>query len=77
MLILTQKSTQDLEIFFAVAWAIWYNRNEVVHNESNLFPQQTWYMAKSSMEDYSSAADADLSSIRISPNRWEPSPHGV
>ena len=39
MLILTQKSTQDLETFFDVAWAIWYIRNKVVHNESNLSPQ--------------------------------------
>ena len=77
MLILTQKSTQDLETFFAVAWAIWYNRNKVVHNESNLSPKQTWHMAKSSMEDYLSAVDSDLSYIRFSPTRWEPSPLGV
>ena len=39
MFILNQKSTKDLETFFVVAWAIWYNRNKVVHNESNLSPQ--------------------------------------
>ena len=67
----------SLETFFVVAWAIWYNRNKVVHNESNLSPQQTWHMTKSSMEEYSSAANLNLSYIRISPTRWEPPPPGV
>ena len=77
MHILTQKSTQDLETFFAVAWAIFYNRNKVVHNKSNLSPQQTWHMEKSLMEDYLSVANTDLSYIRISPTRWEPPSPGV
>lgn len=77
MFILNQKSTKDLETFFVVAWAIWYNRNKVVHNESNLSPQQTWLMAKSTLEDFSNAADVDLSYIRISPTSWKPLPCGV
>ena len=24
-------TSRDLEIFFRVAWAIWYNRNKIVH----------------------------------------------
>ena len=31
-LCLLEKGTQrDMEIFFGVAWMIWYNRNQIVH----------------------------------------------
>ena len=31
---------QDLELFFAIAWAIWLNRNKIVHKDSSLLPLQ-------------------------------------
>ena len=31
MLIMNAGTPQDLEILFATAWSIWYNRNRVVH----------------------------------------------
>ena len=34
MFILSHHSQQNLEFFFGIAWAIWYNRNNVVHEEA-------------------------------------------
>ena len=31
LFILSHKSLQDLELFFTVAWAIWYNRNKSIY----------------------------------------------
>ena len=28
----------NLEVFFGVAWAIWYNRNKIVHEASSQYP---------------------------------------
>ena len=36
--LIINKTTQDLEYFFASAWAIWYNRNQIIHNEACLSP---------------------------------------
>ena len=35
----------DLEVFFGVAWAIWYNRNKIVHEASSQIPDQIWCFA--------------------------------
>ena len=61
MFILSHHSPPDLEFFFGIAWAIWYNRNKVVHEESCLSHQQVWQLAKSVVEDFSNAVDWDFS----------------
>ena len=41
-----------LEYFFATSWAIWHNRNLLVHNEKGLFPLQVWDLARNVMNDF-------------------------
>ncbi|XP_023884264.1 uncharacterized protein LOC111996510 [Quercus suber] len=38
--ILSHATFQDLEIFFAIAWAVWFNKNRLVHEGSGLPPMQ-------------------------------------
>ena len=40
MFILAHKPSQDLELFFIVAWAIWYNRNRIIHEGKCSSPLQ-------------------------------------
>ena len=47
--------TQDLETFFGVAWAILYNRNQVVFKSSCQLPTQIWNCAKRYLQDFKSA----------------------
>ena len=54
--ILDAGSPGDLEILFATAWAIWFNRNQVVH-EAKCSPHSLiWNLAKRTREDYKNAA---------------------
>ena len=78
MFILAHKPSHDLELFFTVAWAIWYNRNRVTHEDKCSSPSQVWQMAKSSIEDFNDAATIDLSTPRpIHTCNWSPPPPGV
>ncbi|KAK7823725.1 hypothetical protein CFP56_035133 [Quercus suber] len=78
MFILAHKSSQDLELFFTVAWAIWYNRNRTIHEGMCSSPLQVWQMARSSIEDFSDAATTDLSTPRPTLSScWSPPPPGV
>lgn len=47
--------TQDLESFFGVAWAIWYNRNQVVFESSCQLPVQIWNFAIRYLQDFKSS----------------------
>lgn len=47
-----------LEYFFAIAWAIWHNRNLLVHNDKGLSPLQVWDLVRSVLEDFHEANDA-------------------
>ena len=67
---------QDLELFFAIAWAIWFNRNKIVYKDSSLLPLQVWKMAKNVSEDFVSSATWDLGQPRTTPSSWVPPPSG-
>ena len=58
--LITNKTTQNLEYFFASIWAIWYNRNQIIHNEACLSPMQVWQIAKCIVEDFIEAATIDF-----------------
>ena len=57
-----------LELFFAIACAIWINRNKIVHKDCSLPPPQVWQLAKNVTEDYVSLATGDLGQIRTPPS---------
>ncbi|XP_030945991.1 uncharacterized protein LOC115970505 [Quercus lobata] len=74
--ILSHATLQDLELFFAIAWAIWFNRNKIVHKDSSLLPLQVWKLAKNVSEDFVSSATWDLVQPRTTPSSWVPPPSG-
>lgn len=75
--ILSHATLQDLELFFATAWAIWFNRNRLVHEGCGLPPMQVWHLAKNSVDDFVCSATWDFNQARVSPSSWSPPPPGV
>ena len=53
--ILDSGSPGDLETLFATAWAIWFNRNQVVHEAKCIPHSQIWNLAMRTQEDYKNA----------------------
>ena len=70
-------SSQVLELFFVLSWAIWSNRNKLVHNNSPLTPSQVWILATNTLEDFKMAASSDIIPSRHSQIRWEAPPQGI
>ena len=77
MFILSHHSQQVLEFFFGIAWAIWYNRNKVVHEDCYLSHQQVWQLAMSVVEDFNNVVAWDFSQPRALPVKWTPPPPGI
>ena len=48
-------SSFALELFFAVAWSIWWNRNQALHKDSGVPPSQIWDMANRILSEYKEA----------------------
>ncbi|KAK9986499.1 hypothetical protein SO802_031450 [Lithocarpus litseifolius] len=53
--IIAKGSPNDLELFFAVAWSIWWNRNQAIHENSGSPPLQAWDMASKIMAEFKAA----------------------
>ena len=50
---LLEKGTQrDLEIFFGVAWMIWYNRNQIVHEGNGVSEEHIWETAIQMIKEF-------------------------
>ena len=78
MHVLIHKPSHDLELFLTVAWAIWFNRNKVIHEDKCSSPSQVWQMAKNLIEEFNEAASSDLFTPRPSQlYSWSPPPPGV
>lgn len=52
ILILNAGIPHDLETLFVMAWSIWYNRNQVVHDSQCETPSQVWGYAQRIQGDY-------------------------
>ena len=72
--ILSHSSLQDLEIFFATAWALWSNRNKIVHMDGGLSPLQVWQMARNVVEDFACSASGDFDHVFPASSSWTPPP---
>ena len=70
-------ASQVLDLFFVLSWAIWSNRNKLVHNDSPLSPSQVWILAISTLVNFKMVASLDILPSRHSQNRWETPPQGV
>ncbi|XP_065633351.1 uncharacterized protein LOC136069109 [Quercus suber] len=78
MYILVHKPSTDLELFLTVAWAIWFNRNKVTHDDMYSSPSQVWQFAKNSIEEFNDVATIDLFTPRPSHTYcWSPPPPDV
>ncbi|XP_030936552.1 uncharacterized protein LOC115961769 [Quercus lobata] len=75
--VLSHSTLQDLELFFATAWAIWSNRNSIVHKDGGLSPLQVWHRARSAVEEFTCSTSWDFGLVRPASSRWSPPPPGV
>ncbi|XP_065623112.1 uncharacterized protein LOC136064802 [Quercus suber] len=64
LFILSHSTLPDLEIFFATAWALWSNRNRIVHKDNGLSALQVWHMARNAVEDFACSLSWDFDSVR-------------
>ncbi|XP_030970211.1 uncharacterized protein LOC115990525 [Quercus lobata] len=65
-----------LEFFFAISWAVWYNKNKLIHDENGLPPMQIWEMAKNLVEDFKEASLLDFTPLPSPQNGWVAPPSG-
>lgn len=66
--------TQDVETFFGVAWAIWYNRNQVVFESSCQLPIQIWNFAIRYLQDFKSASAICSHHQSLARKKWTKPP---
>ena len=72
--ILEKGTTQDLEVFFGVAWSIWYNRNLIAFESTCRLPSQIWGFANRFLHEHRAARMA-LNKDQVAENsRWTPPP---
>lgn len=68
---------RDLEVFFGVAWSIWYNKNQVAFEFKCQLPSQIWSFARRFLQDYRGAWVTLNTSPTAKNNRWTPLPPSV
>ncbi|KAL0000430.1 hypothetical protein SO802_014211 [Lithocarpus litseifolius] len=72
--IIEKGSPNDLELFFAVAWSIWWNRNQAIHDDSDTPPSQVWEMANRILGEYKDACSLPALSPAPTPMSWQVPP---
>ena len=73
--LLDKGTTHDLELFFIVAWTIWWNRNQATHDDIGFPPIQTWEITNRTLLDYTSAISNSLPSQSSSISSWKAPAH--
>ena len=74
MKIVESGTSHDLEVFFGVAWAIWYNRNKIVHEASSQYPDQIWCFAKKYILEFKSVSIACSQGLARIEGKWTAPP---
>ena len=69
-------SPSDLELFFAVAWSIWWNHNQAIHEDSGSPPLQVWDMACKVLAKYKAAYSLPFSAQAPPVSIWKAPPIG-
>ena len=77
MEIFESSTSSDLEVFFGVAWAIWYNRNKIVYESLSQVPDHIWGFAKKYILEFKSTSIACSQSLSRSEGKWIVPPLGV
>ena len=65
---------KHLEFFFAISWAVWYNKNKLIHDGSGLPPLQIWEMVKNIVEDFQEATTVDFPPMQSPQSGWAAPP---
>ena len=68
---LDKGTTHDLELFFIVAWSVWWNRNQAIHDDMSSPPIQIWEIANRSLLDYTGSCSFSLPSQPPSAAFWK------
>ena len=66
----SSSSALNLELFFAISWSVWYNKNKLLHGENGLRSLQILELAKSMVEDYRKAFLLDTPSLPSPQSSW-------
>nr|XP_023912601.1 uncharacterized protein LOC112024185 [Quercus suber] len=74
--IIAKGSLHDLELFFAVAWSIWWNRNQEIHEDSGSPPIQAWDLAGGVLAEFKAACLCPALSQALPLSRWKAPPTG-
>ena len=61
-----------MEIFFGVAWMIWYNRNQVVHEGKGVFEDYIWETAIQKIKDFKGTKNQDINNPQRNEKAWTP-----
>lgn len=69
-------TSSDLEVFFGVAWAIWHNRNKIVHEAFSHHPDQIWFFAKKHIHEFKSEENRCWQSSAKAEGKWTAPPCG-
>ena len=68
--IIENGSLNDLELFFAVAWSIWWNRNQALFDDSGTSPTQVWVMANRILGEFKTACSLPVFTPSPAPSAW-------
>lgn len=63
-------SSHDLELFFAIAWSIWWNRNQANHEDSSFPPSQIWGLTSRILVDYKEACSLPSMQSALPLTNW-------
>ena len=66
----SSSSALNLELFFAISWSVWYNKNKLLHGENGLRSLQILELAKSMVEDYREAFLLDTPPLSSPQSNW-------
>ena len=67
-------SSSNLDLFYMVAWTIWGNRNNAIHNNAGCPPSQAWEIAKRALLEFNNSSSHDLPSHPTAKTQWTPPP---
>ena len=76
-LCLLERGTQrDMEIFFGVAWVIWYNRNQIVYEGNGVSEDHIWETAIQMIKEFKGTRSWDINIPKRNEKAWTPPPVG-
>lgn len=74
--IIENGSPNDLEFFFAVAWSVWWNRNQAIYEDAGFPPIQAWELASRVLTVFKSACSYPIVPQAPPLTKWRAPPSG-